>query len=279
LGIVSMGVVLLLALFVFVAATTISNGALISRGRAHRPQLGAALMTLVPVLSQSTLAYSAEQIISWKEEVLLSSGQRLIVERSKTKNPRGFREPGQGAPLAEEALWFRSGSPEREIIWRSKFGRGFEDNLTLLLLDFMDGAPYIATYPASCLAYNRWERPNPPYVFFKFNGTTWQRIPISEFPATFTRANVLRGGYNRSQLTAKERSEPVVKAETVSRLNDLGGDTGFLVDIGREPITYGPGNPASCPIMVYQGKGVWRSPDGPKAPNRIPSPATPSSKN
>lgn len=49
----------------------------------------------------------------------------------------------------------------------------------------MNGTPYIVAEPNLCRAYNKWGRPNPPYIFFRFDGKDWKRIPLSELPIEF----------------------------------------------------------------------------------------------
>ena len=71
----------------------------------------------------------------------------------------------------------------------------------LITIGFIHGTPYIATVPAGCISYNYWGRPNPPYVFFKYDGKIWQRIKLEEFPMELTEANVVVGGpkpYNQT---------------------------------------------------------------------------------
>jgi hypothetical protein len=67
------------------------------------------------------------------------------------------------------------------------------NSLNLLLFDVVRGVPYIATYPAGCIAYNKWKRPNPPYIFFKYQGDEWKQIPLAEFPAELRKTNVIVG--------------------------------------------------------------------------------------
>ena len=42
-----------------------------------------------------------------------------------------------------------------------------------------------------CLAYNKWGRPNPPYVIFKHDGKEWKRIPLEELPAEIKMPNLI----------------------------------------------------------------------------------------
>jgi hypothetical protein len=42
-----------------------------------------------------------------------------------------------------------------------------------------------------CLSYNKWGRPNPPYVVFQYQNSEWKRIPLQELPGEITTPNVL----------------------------------------------------------------------------------------
>lgn len=127
---------------------------------------------------------------SWKEEVLLHDGKVLIVERSQTYG--GRHEIGQEPPVKEQKLTFTLPGSNRSITWKSEYSEDIgRANLKLLALHVLNGRPFVVAEPNLCLAYNKWGRPNPPYVFFKYDGKTWQRIPLSEFPVEFKSINVV----------------------------------------------------------------------------------------
>lgn len=193
----------------------------------------------------------------WQEEVLLHDGSTIIVKRKQVFDPRGLREPGQGAPLSEEALTFslRDG---RTIRWRSDFGRGYQDNLMPLVLDVVDGSPYLITYPTRCHAYNKWGRPNPPYVYFRYNDTQWQRIPMEEVPNALDHANLVIGGYQSRwrQLSEADRDARYVPAKSVQKANrEMTRESLYLRQIVRQPL-HGGGR-GGCGEMIYNGRGGW----------------------
>ncbi len=194
---------------------------------------------------------------SWKEEVLLHDGSAVIVKREQMFDPQGLREPGQGAPLSEETLTFslRDG---QTIRWRSDFGRGYQDNLIPLVLDVVDGSPYLITYPTRCHAYNKWGRPNPPYVYFRYNGIQWQRIPLDEVPTVLDHANLIIGGYQSRwlQLPEADRSARYVPAKSVQKVNrEMTRESLYLREIVRHPKQ--GGGWGGCGQMIYNGRGGW----------------------
>ena len=153
---------------------------------------------------------------SWEEEVLLHDGSKLIVKRSQTRG--GRHEIGQEVPINAHKISFTLPGAHEAIMWETTIGLGANDSsLGLLALDVVKGVPYIVTSTYGCHAYNKWGRPNPPYVFFKYDGKTWQRILLEEFPAEIKEANVVNGiQKHEHQLTAHLG---VVTADEIKKIN------------------------------------------------------------
>ena len=155
---------------------------------------------------------------SWKEEVLLHDGQKLIVERSQTRGEN--REIGQSPPIKEWFITFTLPNSDKSITWSSKDYVGFDTNgssLGLLALDVVKGEPYIVTITGSCTDYNKWGRPNPPYVFFKYNGKIWQRIPLEEFPKEIKEANVVNNTDDHGH--ELDRHAGIITAHEINEIN------------------------------------------------------------
>ena len=201
---------------------------------------------------------------SWKEEVLLHDGSKIIVERSQTRG--GRHEIGQEVPVAEHTITFNYPDTRKTIRWKSEYGNEAEKwSLLPLALDMVNGAPYIVTTPAGCIAYNKWGRPNPPYVVQKFDGNTWQRVPLTAFPKEIREANLVIGGLTErtERRLTSGRSEPVPSKE-IKDINFEARDPAvrYLREIVRVPLK--PGSiGVSCPD--------YNSPRymSPKAPNPI----------
>lgn len=126
----------------------------------------------------------------WKEEVLLHDGSKMIVERSQSYGGRS--EPGQSGPIKEHSVRFTLPGSNKPIAWTSEYsddvGRA---NFQLLAVHALNGTPYIVASPNLCLAYNKWGRPNPPYVIFRHEGKQWQRIALEALPVEFRTINVV----------------------------------------------------------------------------------------
>ncbi|MBU1691402.1 MAG: hypothetical protein KJ958_12385 [Gammaproteobacteria bacterium] len=158
----------------------------------------------------------------------------------------------------------------KTITWKSEYGEDIgRANFDLLALHVLNGTPYIVATPNLCLSYNKWGRPNPPYVFFKYDGKAWQRIPLSEFPAEFKTLNVAISTLGDED---KLTSLGFVSAEKIKELNSDYRQLEFKT-ILRESVKGGYGI-TSCEEMVRVKDG-WISPGGAKAPiplmPRLPS--------
>lgn len=227
-------------------------------------KLKIASITLVVSLHISGCAAFANTT-GWKEEVLLHDGQQIIVERSQEHDWKIPHElTTRSAPTSEEKLTLLIPGSDRKVVW----GTSYDDSkpegtsLTLLMLDVMDGTPYLATYPAGCISYNKWGRPNPPYVFFKYDGKTWQRIPLEEFPVELQKTNVMVGNYQAKYFTAEERDAPFLTVETVNKANRDLRHTPFLLAVTREPIKSGIGSGEWCGELIrvkdgWEGTGFF----------------------
>lgn len=193
---------------------------------------------------------------SWKEEVPLHDGSKIIVKRSQSYG--GRHEIGQPSPIKEHTISFTLPNSSKTITWTSEYGEDLgRTNFNLLAVHVLNNTPYVVASPNLCLSYNKWGRPNPPYVFFKYDGTAWQRIPLEEFPVEFTTINVALDIRGR-QVEELNRMGFV----PVEKIKELNAHTQIpeYKTILREPLP----KSALCPD--------WSSPryTSPKAPMPIP---------
>jgi hypothetical protein len=189
---------------------------------------------------------------TWKEEVLLHDGSKIIVERSSSRG--GRHELTQGPPIKEQSVTFSVPGSNRSIVWKSEYSQDVgRANFNLLAVHVLNGTPYIVATPNLCLAFNKWGRPNPPYVFFRHDGEAWQRIPLEAFPVEFKTLNVVISFDNYDMFEAIDRN-PVIPAATVKKLNDSLTQPEYKI-ILREALNFG--GPPSCSEMIYDGTGGW----------------------
>ena len=218
---------------------------------------------LVLTLGMSMSAYAGFLGLggdSWKEEVLLHDGSKLIVRRSQSYG--GRHEIGQPPPIKEHTIIFTLPGSNKTITWTSEYGDDLgRTNFNLLAVHVLNGTPYVVASPNLSMSYNKWGRPNPPYVFFKYDGKVWQRIQLSEFPAEFKTINVsldIRGRQAENLV-----SLGFVSAEKIKELNHHTTIPEYQT-IVRTPLDHWKPRP------VYSG---------PKAPYSITPPNTTDSKN
>ena len=169
---------------------------------------------LVMTLGVSMSAYGFGED-SWKEEVLLHDGSKIVVTRWQTYG--GRHEIGQPPPIKEHTISFMLPNTNKTITWTSEYDENLgRTNFKPLALHILNNTTYIVVQPNLMLSYNKWGRPNPPYVFFKYDNREWQRIAIEEFPIEFNNMNLII-----STLAYGEKldAQGFASAEMVAKLN------------------------------------------------------------
>jgi len=190
---------------------------------------------------------------SWKEEVLLHDGQKIIVERTVQRG--GRREVGQQPPIREQSLVFNMPGTKQRVIWEDPFTEDIGGaNFLPMLLEIHNAVANLVVYPMGCLSYNKWGRPNPPYVVFRHEGKQWNRIALQELPLELKTPNLI---FSSPDDEAKNAGQSVVSAETIKRLYASYRQTEFR-SILREALSKERIN-EKCMEMVYY-KGAWVGP-------------------
>jgi hypothetical protein len=185
---------------------------------------------------------------SWKEEVQLHDGQKIIVKRSQSYG--GRHEIGQSPPVKEQEITFTVPKTNKTLTFKSEYGEDIgRANFKLLALHILNDMPYIVAVPNLCLSYNKWGRPNPPYVIFKHDGKEWKRIMLQELPTEFKEINLVIEAKGEAK---KLEAQTIVTAELVKKLNSELEQPEYRT-ILREAY---PGAAGSCAEMVYY-KGAW----------------------
>lgn len=198
---------------------------------------------------------------SWKEEVLLHDGQKIIVERSQTY--KGRSEPGRSAPIGEHIIRFSLPGGGKTITWTSEYGEDLgRTNFNLLALHVLNGIPYIVASPNLCLSYNKWGRPNPPYVFFRYDGKEWLRIILSEFPLEFKSINVIVNNSRLLEIKKNTDRMGYVPLESIKEMNSSLRQPQYKT-ILREPLPKEQIEKMCMNMVPY--KGSWVMPNDPIA--------------
>lgn len=163
------------------------------------------LKTTGLILTIGVAMTACSATMSWKEEVLLHDGQIIVAERFYNLGGYPTLESRERAAL-DETVTFSLPGTNKKITWQTDFrdSQPEPNSLNLIRFDVVKGVPYIATYPAGCIAYNKWGSPNPPQVLFKHENEQWKRITLAELPEELinAQANVVVGRPATSLLQA-----------------------------------------------------------------------------
>ena len=187
----------------------------------------------------------------WKEEVLLDDGSKLIVERSVERG--GRHEIGQKPPYKEQSLSFTMPGTNQTITWEDHYSEDIGSASFLpMALAVYQGAAYLVADTMGCLSYNKWGRPNPPYVIFKYEGKEWKRISLQELPAEIKTPNLIS---SMPDIVVERMGKSFVTAEAIQQIVRGYSQPQFKT-ILREP--FGRSDDG-CPELVYY-KGVWVGP-------------------
>jgi len=196
----------------------------------------------------------AAKSVTWKEEVQLHDGTTIIATRSLTIS-------SELEPIQAQSLTFGSRGGAKLINWKVNLSKevGHAD-LEPIALDIVDGRPYLVTVPSRCIAYNKWQRPNPPYVAFAYRESGWARISLDELPKQISSPNLLMGSKRFEEIKAREQESGVLSAIAVREMNRL-VDIPELKVIARQPLPKGSHNTllVNCEELVYHN-GYWVQP-------------------
>lgn len=145
----------------------------------------------------------------WREEAKLPDGGTALVNRYLVYGnvlDQEFSESSQGRPVKGSGLRVELPSGGWSSWWE-------ELGLYPLAVGRGDEGFYLATMPSLCGDYDKWGRPVPPYVFFRYEGREWKRVTLEFVPENMVNTNLAYVG--RSSL-------PYVLTKDVVRPSDLG---------------------------------------------------------
>lgn len=196
---------------------------------------------------------------SWKEEVLLHDGSKIIAERYVDRGGRS--EIGQEPPYKEQSLSFAMPGINQTVIWEDHYSQDLGmANFLPKALDIQSGVAYLVASPMGCLSYNKWGRPNPPYVIFKYSGKEWNRIPLQELPAEIKAFNLIGSSPDTE---VKKSGKHFFTAEMIKAINADYKQPEYR-SILRERIPNKNGmSITDCEERVYDN-GTWRGKSRPK---------------
>lgn len=204
---------------------------------------------------------------SWKEEVLLHDGSKMIVMRSVEHG--GRHEIGQEPPYKEQSLTFTLPGTNQTIRWEDHFSEDVGSaNFLPMALDVYKGKVYLVADTMGCLAYNKWGRPNPPYVVFEYDGKDWQRVPLAELPVEIKKPNLI---FSAPDAEVKKLGTSFVTAEMIHQIVSDYPQPEYRT-ILRAPSAI---SESRCLNLVPRKEGGWETPGGFRSIKSITIPPRP----
>lgn len=190
---------------------------------------------------------------SWKEEVLLHDGSKIIVKRWQKFSTANTFDPN--SLIKEQSISFKLPGKYRKIVWKDASTKDIwlSVNFTLIALHIKNNIPYLITSPYGCMAYNKWGRPNPAYVIFRYEGDNWKRIEFANLPPEFETVNLVINTISHKHKKEIGFWHRLITAEKVKALNKEGNKLEIFKTIVRTP--YKQVGNDGCPEMVYIGNG------------------------
>lgn len=196
---------------------------------------------------------------SWKEEVLLHDGSKIVVERSVERG--GRHEIGQTPSYKEQRLRFKMPGTSQIVTWEDHYSEDLgQANFLPMTLDIVGGTPYLVVYPMGCLSYNKWGRPNPPYVVFKYHDNQWTRIPQEQLPTVIVNPNVL---FSEPDAEIERLKSRFISAAMIKEAI-AGYKQSEFKTILRVPVEPGTAGSTNCEERILY-KGHWILPNDPIA--------------
>ena len=152
---------------------------------------------------------------TWKEEVLLHDGAKIIVTRTVKRG--GRHEIGQKSSYQEQSLSFSMPVTGQRVTWEDHYSEDVGSaNFLPMLIDIYSDSPYLVVSPMGCLSYNKWGRPNPPYVIFKYQDKAWIRIQLQDLPAEIKTPNLI---FSAPDIEVEKIGNNFVSVEITQKIN------------------------------------------------------------
>lgn len=193
---------------------------------------------------------------SWKEEALQPDGSKIVVERSVAR--KGRHEIGQRPAIGNQSLTFAMPGTKQQVTWEDTYSEDVGNgNFSPMLLGVLQGKAYVLASPTGCLSYNKWGRPNPPYVVFRYEGKEWKRIALADLPAEFKLPNLIISSPDDE---VEKSGKRFITAEMVGRMNQGFGRPEYKTLL-REAYK---GAGGGCEELIRY-KGHWIMPNSPIA--------------
>lgn len=120
--------------------------------------------------------------LKWTEDVRLPDGR--VVQLTRYQEFNGPHEIGDTPNQSDYWLEFKNPETGEVVKWEQK-----APGLSTMALMLDGKSPLLLTSPSFGGSYDKFNRPNPPYLLYKYDGA-WRQIDVSKIPLKRFRVNM-----------------------------------------------------------------------------------------
>jgi hypothetical protein len=151
--------------------------------------------------------------VKWTEDVLLPDSRVVTVARYQEF--KGSFEIGQSPGASAYWLEFVNPDTKQLVSWKN------DGTLSVIALFIHQEVPYLLVERGSGTDRRDFNCPDPPYFLHRFEGGSWNQIPLKEIPLTRLAANLTYVSHRKRELIEASNhhlSVEQTKLQTVSNM-------------------------------------------------------------
>jgi len=206
----------------------------------NRTQYVAKCVAIIAMSALVTIGCESRKKLAWRQEARLHDGRVIVVDRLSEQRSGSF--PENVVLEYRQEISFANPNTGQRASWELPTGLG------IWMLDFDGATAYTVLKTKSIADYNRWDCPNPPWVVYRYQADSWDRLPIDELPTHFRKPNMLAAANSDEKssadglVTAQEldrhfkRLDPPYQTISREKVSPIGKgcDEDVLVRLGRQ---------------------------------------------
>lgn len=140
-------------------------------------------VAIVVVSTLTMLGCESRKKLTWRQEVRTHDGKTIVIDRISEQRSGSY--PENIVLEFRQEISFSNPNTGERISWELPNGLG------IWMLDFDGANTYTVLKAKAVTDYNTWDCPNPPWVAYRHQTESWDRIPIEELPTQFNKPNML----------------------------------------------------------------------------------------
>jgi hypothetical protein len=218
-----------------------------------RPATASVIATIVAGFLLLLVQPAGAMTFEWREEVALHDGRIIVVAWNVEL------VPGEPFRKMAGATSFKLSHPTtgQPIVWENAGKIG--SRLSPTMLDVDAGRLFLVMMGQSVADYSSLGCPTPPYFVFRYDAGLWVRVPLSDLPTRFRKANLL--GFPGENLI-RESKGYIMAPQVEARFDALRkrGDTEYYGRIDRRirnPMTLGCNRDAIERVYGVEKYSEW----------------------